>query len=111
MNFQAILQRSVFTMANNGARVSPFSSVVVDAVKKLQVDKPLDGTFINSPERYPESLADKSFDNTGLLLEAPYRPGKLQLLSLFESLLLTLRFRRPASKLRPLIHRPHQSCS
>lgn len=25
---------------------------------------------------YPESLADKSFDNTGLLLEAPYLPEK-----------------------------------
>lgn len=33
---------------------------------------------------YPESLADKSFDNTGLLLEAPCTP------SLNDSVLLTI---------------------
>jgi putative NIF3 family GTP cyclohydrolase 1 type 2 len=27
---------------------------------------------------YPESLADKSFDNTGLLLEAPFHPARRQ---------------------------------
>ncbi|KAF4610356.1 hypothetical protein G7Y89_g15765 [Cudoniella acicularis] len=42
--------------------IAPFSKVVIEAVKKL----------------FPEELADKSFDNTGLLLEAPYRPGHLE---------------------------------
>ncbi|TVY58693.1 Protein NIF3-like [Lachnellula cervina] len=42
--------------------VSPFSQAVVGAMRKL----------------YPEKLADSSFDNTGLLLEAPYRPGHLK---------------------------------
>ncbi|TVY15479.1 Protein NIF3-like [Lachnellula arida] len=41
---------------------SPFSQAVVGAMRKL----------------YPEKLADSSFDNTGLLLEAPYRPGHLK---------------------------------
>ncbi|KAG9243976.1 NIF3 NGG1 interactin-like proteing factor 3-like 1 [Calycina marina] len=40
-------------------KASPFTSAVVGAIRRL----------------YPESLADKSFDNTGLLLEAPHRPG------------------------------------
>ncbi|RAO68871.1 uncharacterized protein BHQ10_004883 [Talaromyces amestolkiae] len=39
--------------------ISPFSQAVVNAMRKL----------------YPESLADKSFDNTGLLLESPYNPN------------------------------------
>jgi len=56
-------------MANNGARVSPFTQEVIGAVRKL----------------YPESLADKSFDNTGLLLESPNRPGQLR-----NSVLLTI---------------------
>ncbi|TVY24835.1 NIF3-like protein [Lachnellula hyalina] len=42
--------------------VSTFSQAVVGAMRKL----------------YPEKLADSSFDNTGLLLEAPYRPGHLK---------------------------------
>ncbi|KAG0647410.1 nif3 [Hyphodiscus hymeniophilus] len=46
-------------MSRPSARMSPFSQAVVTAMRKL----------------YPESLADKSFDNTGLLLEAPSRPG------------------------------------
>ncbi|KAH6677185.1 NIF3 NGG1 interactin-like proteing factor 3-like 1 [Halenospora varia] len=40
------------------AAISPFSKAVIAAVKNL----------------YPEDLADKSFDNTGLLLESPSRP-------------------------------------
>ncbi|CAL3969781.1 unnamed protein product [Diplocarpon coronariae] len=40
---------------------SPFTKVVVAAMRQL----------------YPEKLADSSFDNTGLLLEAPHRPGHL----------------------------------
>ncbi|TVY59590.1 Protein NIF3-like protein [Lachnellula suecica] len=49
--------------------VSPFSQAVVGAMRKL----------------YPEALADSSFDNTGLLLEAPYRKGHLK-----NSVLLTV---------------------
>ncbi|TAQ89891.1 hypothetical protein B7494_g1755 [Chlorociboria aeruginascens] len=48
---------------------SPFTKLVVNAVRKL----------------YPEELADKSFDNTGLLLEAPHRPNHLN-----NSVLLTI---------------------
>src|SRR6201996_7017936 len=36
--------------------VSPFATAVVSSMRRL----------------YPEALADKSFDNTGLLLEAPF---------------------------------------
>ncbi|KAE9369384.1 NGG1p interacting factor 3 [Stipitochalara longipes BDJ] len=50
-------------------RVSPFTQAVVQAVRKL----------------YPEKLADSSFDNTGLLLEAPYRQQHLK-----NSVLLTV---------------------
>ncbi|PNS14365.1 Protein NIF3 [Sphaceloma murrayae] len=49
---------------------SPFSRAVVNAMRKL----------------YPESLADKSFDNTGLLLEAPFDPIRRQM----NSALLTI---------------------
>ncbi|KAI9743349.1 MAG: hypothetical protein M1818_003195 [Claussenomyces sp. TS43310] len=48
---------------------SPFTQAVVQAVRKI----------------YPEQLADNSFDNTGLLLEAPHRPGHLK-----NSVLLTV---------------------
>ncbi|KAL4955674.1 NGG1p interacting factor 3 [Aspergillus filifer] len=41
---------------------SPFTRAVVSSMRKL----------------YPESLADKSFDNTGLLLEAPFHPSRRQ---------------------------------
>ncbi|PLB36001.1 Nif3-like dinuclear metal center hexameric protein [Aspergillus candidus] len=41
---------------------SPFTRAVVNSMRKL----------------YPESLADKSFDNTGLLLEAPFNPARRQ---------------------------------
>ncbi|CAI7568524.1 unnamed protein product [Penicillium glandicola] len=41
---------------------SPFTNVVVSSMKKL----------------YPEALADKSFDNTGLLLEAPFDKTRIQ---------------------------------
>ncbi|KAF2724170.1 NIF3 NGG1 interactin-like proteing factor 3-like 1 [Polychaeton citri CBS 116435] len=44
------------------ATSSPYTRAVVAAMRKL----------------YPEDLADKSFDNTGLLLEAPYDPTKRQ---------------------------------
>jgi len=39
---------------------SPFTQAVVNSMRKL----------------YPEVLADKSFDNTGLLLEAPFNPSQ-----------------------------------
>ncbi|KAB8293000.1 hypothetical protein EYC80_007362 [Monilinia laxa] len=48
---------------------SPFTQAVVTAVRKL----------------YPEKLADSSFDNTGLLLEAPHRENHLK-----NSVLLTV---------------------
>ncbi|KAJ5404590.1 hypothetical protein N7509_004461 [Penicillium cosmopolitanum] len=41
---------------------SPFTRSVVDSMRKI----------------YPEALADKSFDNTGLLLEAPFDPSRRQ---------------------------------
>ncbi|KAJ0416152.1 GTP cyclohydrolase 1 type 2/Nif3 [Aspergillus carlsbadensis] len=41
---------------------SPFTRAVVSSMNKL----------------YPESLADKSFDNTGLLLEAPFNHARRQ---------------------------------
>ncbi|KAF9888352.1 hypothetical protein FE257_008785 [Aspergillus nanangensis] len=41
---------------------SPFTRAVVSSMRKL----------------YPESLAEKSFDNTGLLLEAPFHPERRQ---------------------------------
>src|SRR6201996_5586820 len=40
--------------------VSPFATAVVSSMRRL----------------YPEALADKSFDNTGLLLEAPFIPSR-----------------------------------
>jgi len=47
---------TVRTMASASVS-SPFTNVVVRAVRKI----------------YPEALADSSFDNTGLLLEAPHK--------------------------------------
>ncbi|KAF2487101.1 NGG1p interacting factor 3 [Neohortaea acidophila] len=41
---------------------APYTRAVVSAMRKL----------------YPEALADKSFDNTGLLLEAPFDPRRRQ---------------------------------
>ncbi|QSS51142.1 NGG1 interacting factor Nif3 [Histoplasma capsulatum var. duboisii H88] len=49
--------RNFSTMASsNPTSCSPFTRAVVNSMKKL----------------YPECLADKSFDNTGLLLESPF---------------------------------------
>ncbi|RDL31784.1 Uncharacterized protein BP5553_09186 [Venustampulla echinocandica] len=44
------------------SNVAPFTRAVVASMRKL----------------FPEQLADKSFDNTGLLLESPFRPGHLK---------------------------------
>ncbi|KAJ9664856.1 hypothetical protein H2201_005077 [Coniosporium apollinis] len=49
---------------------APFSKAVVSAMRKL----------------YPEALADQSWDNTGLLLEAPFDPLRRQM----NSVLLTV---------------------
>ncbi|KAL8711039.1 MAG: hypothetical protein Q9220_004420 [cf. Caloplaca sp. 1 TL-2023] len=51
-------------------KASPFSRAVISSMRKL----------------YPEALADKSFDNTGLLLEAPFDPIRRQM----NSVLLTI---------------------
>ncbi|TKA83119.1 hypothetical protein B0A55_00902 [Friedmanniomyces simplex] len=52
------------------AVTAPYTRAVVSAMRKL----------------YPEVLADKSFDNTGLLLEAPFDPLRRQM----NSVLLTV---------------------
>ncbi|KAK1084997.1 hypothetical protein LTR48_004934, partial [Friedmanniomyces endolithicus] len=52
------------------AVTAPYTRAVVNAMRKL----------------YPEVLADKSFDNTGLLLEAPFDPLRRQM----NSVLLTV---------------------
>ncbi|KZF21867.1 NIF3-domain-containing protein [Xylona heveae TC161] len=44
------------------AVASPFTRAVVNSMRKL----------------YPEALADRSWDNTGLLLEAPFDPARKQ---------------------------------
>ncbi|KAJ5168011.1 uncharacterized protein N7482_003605 [Penicillium canariense] len=49
-------------MASATPTCSPFTRAVVSSMRKL----------------YPEALADKSFDNTGLLLEAPFDPARRQ---------------------------------
>ncbi|KAL8950710.1 MAG: hypothetical protein Q9222_003269 [Ikaeria aurantiellina] len=51
-------------------KASPFTRAVISSMRKL----------------YPEALADKSFDNTGLLLEAPFDPIRRQM----NSVLLTI---------------------
>ncbi|KAI4213450.1 MAG: hypothetical protein LQ351_003950 [Letrouitia transgressa] len=51
-------------------KASPFTRAVINSMRKL----------------YPEALADKSFDNTGLLLEAPFDPIRRQM----NSVLLTI---------------------
>ncbi|KAH7369709.1 NIF3 NGG1 interactin-like proteing factor 3-like 1 [Rhexocercosporidium sp. MPI-PUGE-AT-0058] len=57
-------------MSSPAITSSPFTKAVVGAMRKL----------------YPEALADKSFDNTGLLLEAPSRSDS----KLSKSALLTI---------------------
>lgn len=65
---RTIARRSIGMAGSTSS--APFSRAVVNAMKKL----------------YPESLADKSFDNTGLLLEAPFDPIRRQM----NSALLTI---------------------
>lgn len=57
-------------MTSSRASTAPFSRAVVNAMRKL----------------YPEALADSSWDNTGLLLEAPFDPIRRQM----NSVLLTV---------------------
>lgn len=65
----SIFSRSFYWSAS-GAMASPFSEAVVSSMRAL----------------YPECLADKSFDNTGLLLQAPFYPQRRNL----NSVLLTI---------------------
>ena len=55
----AVLKRS-FTTTPVARMASPFTNAVAASMRQL----------------YPECLADKSFDNTGLLLEAPFLPQR-----------------------------------
>lgn len=57
-------------MTSSRTSTAPFSRAVVNAMRKL----------------YPEALADSSWDNTGLLLEAPFDPIRRQM----NSVLLTV---------------------
>ncbi|KAL8909212.1 MAG: hypothetical protein Q9207_000386 [Kuettlingeria erythrocarpa] len=56
-------------------KASPFTRAVISSMRKL----------------YPEALADKSFDNTGLLLEAPFDPIRRQMNSVLLTIDLTKR--------------------
>ncbi|KAK5114513.1 hypothetical protein LTR62_002448 [Meristemomyces frigidus] len=67
---------------------APYTRAVVSAMRKLYVLLAIreKWSLADSTSRYPESLADKSFDNTGLLLEAPFDPLRRQM----NSVLLTV---------------------
>ncbi|CAG8083366.1 unnamed protein product [Penicillium nalgiovense] len=64
MNFLRAATRrySVMSASMISSECSPFTNAVVSSMRKL----------------YPEALADKSFDNTGLLLEAPFDKSRVQ---------------------------------
>ncbi|KAK4613242.1 NIF3-like protein 1 [Fulvia fulva] len=62
--------RRLYSKMSYPAVSAPYSRAVVNAMRKL----------------YPEALADKSFDNTGLMLEAPFDPLRRQM----NSVLLTV---------------------
>ncbi|KAJ5961805.1 hypothetical protein N7501_006746 [Penicillium viridicatum] len=72
MNFLRAATRRYSAMSTpmRSSECSPFTNVVVSSMRKL----------------YPEALADKSFDNTGLLLEAPFDKSRIQT----NSVLLTI---------------------
>ncbi|KAL1956185.1 hypothetical protein VTO42DRAFT_7532 [Malbranchea cinnamomea] len=67
---QIYIRRIATMAAYRTSQCSPFTQAVVNCMRQL----------------YPESLADKSFDNTGLLLEAPWNPAN----RLNNSVLLTI---------------------
>ncbi|CEO59901.1 Putative NGG1p interacting factor 3 [Penicillium brasilianum] len=62
MNSLRTAVRQFSTMALTTTTCSPFTQAIVSSMRRL----------------YPEALADKSFDNTGLLLEAPFEPTRRQ---------------------------------
>ncbi|KAL3479515.1 GTP cyclohydrolase 1 type 2/Nif3 [Aspergillus californicus] len=63
MNRCFLRQSRLFSaMASSVPISSPFTQAVVSSMRKI----------------YPESLAEKSFDNTGLLLEAPFNHARRQ---------------------------------
>ncbi|RMX79069.1 hypothetical protein D0869_08573, partial [Hortaea werneckii] len=66
----AATAKKAFSKMSNPPTTAPYTRAVVSAMRKL----------------YPESLADKSFDNTGLLLESPFDPPRRQM----NSVLLTV---------------------
>ncbi|RMY71499.1 hypothetical protein D0863_05105 [Hortaea werneckii] len=66
----AATAKKAFSKMSNPPTTAPYTRAVVSAMRKL----------------YPESLADKSFDNTGLLLESPFDPLRRQM----NSVLLTV---------------------
>ncbi|KAI9820818.1 MAG: hypothetical protein M1826_000843 [Phylliscum demangeonii] len=80
------------------ARLSPFSRAVVNTMRRL----------------FPEAWADKTFDNTGLLLEAPMRADKRQKNSVLLTIDLTGRVTTEAIEKRvsvvvayhPIIFKP-----
>ncbi|KJX92734.1 Ng1 interacting factor Nif3 like protein [Zymoseptoria brevis] len=61
MSLSGITRRAYSKMASPPT-TSPYTRAVVNAMRRL----------------YPEALADKSFDNTGLLLESPFSPARRQ---------------------------------
>ncbi|KAK5168652.1 uncharacterized protein LTR77_005961 [Saxophila tyrrhenica] len=72
--FAATAQRAFgFGRMAAPTKSAPYTRAVVNAMRKL----------------YPEVLADKSFDNTGLLLEAPYDPLRRQMNSVMLTVDLT----------------------
>ena len=89
--------RSLFTRSLSNHRkmatqtataASPFTKAVVTSMRKLyaHMSTLLWNITLTTSPRYPEALADKSFDNTGLLLEAPFDPLRRQM----NSVLLTV---------------------
>lgn len=60
--FSTTLRRSFAATMSANTSSAPFSKSVVRAMQKL----------------YPKALADNSWDNTGLLLEAPFDPARRQ---------------------------------
>ncbi|WPH00431.1 Hypothetical protein R9X50_00326000 [Acrodontium crateriforme] len=68
--FSVTARRLSARMSTRPAVSAPYTRAVVSAMRKL----------------YPDALADKSFDNTGLLLEAPFDPLRRQM----NSVLLTI---------------------